>query len=285
MALIVNGEKIEDTVIQEESERLRPEYEQVFAEMAAQERESQLLDWSKENVIEKVLLRQYAEKNAGDVEESEIQAAVTSLKEEYTKRGQDFDKLSEEDKVNIRRDIELQIKIDKVLGGFYEKLPEPAPDEIEKCYRENIEHFKSPEQIRVSHIVKHISWQSDEGTAESMIRQAKEELQGGALFEAMAAKYSDCPDNGGDLGYIAKGQMVEEFEDVVFNLNPGQISDVFRTRFGFHIAKLYDRKASVTQSLGDVNESIVRELKQRKHNEAIEEFLDDLKSKAEIEGK
>ncbi|MHC4755088.1 MAG: peptidylprolyl isomerase [Planctomycetota bacterium] len=284
MALTVNGEKIEDKIIQEESERLRPEYEQVFAEMAAEERESQLLEWSKENVIEKVILRQYAEKNSGDVEESEIQAAISHLSEEYTKRGQDFAKLSEEDKGNIRRDIELQIKIEKVLRGFYEKLPEPGQEEIEKCYRENIEHFKSPEQIRVAHIVKHISWQSDEGTAESMIRQAQEELQGGALFESIAAKHSDCPDKGGDLGYITKGQMVEEFEDVVFNLNPGQISDVFRTRFGFHIAKVYDRKASVTQSLEDVTESIVRELKQRKQNEAIEGFLDDLRSKAEIEG-
>ena len=63
MAIIVNGERIEDSAIQKEVERLRPRYEEVFADMNSAEREKQLLEWSKQNVIEKALIKQEARKN------------------------------------------------------------------------------------------------------------------------------------------------------------------------------------------------------------------------------
>jgi parvulin-like peptidyl-prolyl isomerase len=77
--------------------------------------------------------------------------------------------------------------------------------------------------------------------------------------------------------------MVEEFEDVVFNLGVNQVSDVFRTRFGFHIARLYDRKPAVIPALKEVKEQVVGELKEQMRNKAIDEFVDRLKSKAKIE--
>jgi len=60
MAIIVNGEKIEDSAIQQEVERLRPDYERVFSDQDPKEREAQLADWSRENVIERVLINQEA---------------------------------------------------------------------------------------------------------------------------------------------------------------------------------------------------------------------------------
>ncbi|GAG62614.1 unnamed protein product [marine sediment metagenome] len=70
MTLIVNGEKIEDSIIQQEAERLRPSYEQAFKDMDPKEREAQLLDWSRENVIERVLINQEAKKNDDPIPEA-----------------------------------------------------------------------------------------------------------------------------------------------------------------------------------------------------------------------
>ena len=72
MALVVNGERIDDSEIAREVERLRPRYEQVFADKAPQEREEQLLHWSRENVIERTLLRQEAAKDCQPASEAEI---------------------------------------------------------------------------------------------------------------------------------------------------------------------------------------------------------------------
>ena len=75
MAIIVNGQRIEDQEIREEAERLRPSYEQVFADQQAGAREAQLMDWSKENVIERVLLRQEAKSSGPDIPAAEVEAA------------------------------------------------------------------------------------------------------------------------------------------------------------------------------------------------------------------
>ena len=77
---------------------------------------------------------------------------------------------------------------------------------------------------------------------------------------------------------------MEEFEDVVFNLGPGEESGIFSTRFGFHIAKLYDRKPAVVPSLEELKDRhIVNELKKQIKRKTIEDFVDRLKNKAKIE--
>lgn len=283
MTLLVNGERIEDRQIQQEFERLRPDYEKVFKDQSPEQQKAQLLDWSKENVIEMVLLKQEAEKNGKDIPESEIESALARVKEEYEGRGQLPKEFNAEDEKKLKGGIGLQMKVERVLSDICKDLPEPSQEDISKFYEENKEEFKSAEQIRVAHIVKHISWQRDETSAYELIRKAKGELKNGAIFETLVAKYSDCPDNNGDLGYITKGQMVEEFEDVAFNLGIGEASDVFRTRFGFHIAKLYDRKPAVVYELEEVRGRIVNQLKEQKRREAIDNFVDKLKDKAKIE--
>lgn len=283
MTLLVNGERIEDWQIQQEFERLRPDYEKVFKDQSPKQQKTQLLDWSKENVIEMVLLRQEAQKRGNDIPKSEIDSALAQVKEEYKSQGQSAKELSAEDEKKLKDSIELQMKVEKTLRDICKDLPSPSQEDISEFYEENKEHLKSAEQVRVAHIVKHISWQSDEASAHELMRKAGDELKNGAIFEALVEKYSDCPDNNGDLGYITKGQMVEEFEDVVFNLGVGEVSDVFRTRFGFHIAKLYDRKPAVVYELEEVTERIVNQLKEQRRREAIDNFVDKLKDKAKIE--
>lgn len=283
MALAINGQKIEDLEIQQEVQRLRPDYERVFAELPTEDREKQLLEWSKENVIERVLINQQAQKIGKPIPDTELEAALAKVKEQYLSKGAETAALSIEEQTKIKKDIEMHIKIERLLAEVCKDVTGPSKDDILNFYNENKEQLKSPEQIKVSHIVKHMNFQTDQAAANDTIAKALNELKQGALFEVVAAKYSDCPDNGGDLGFITKGQMVEEFEDVVFNMDVGEISDIFRTRFGFHIAKVYDRKPAVVPPLEEVKDRIVEKLKEQRRREAIEHFVDGLKSQATIE--
>jgi len=242
MAILVNGQRVEDREIQEEVARLRPSYEQAFAGLEAGAREAQLLDWSKENVIERVLLRQEAKNSGPAVSAADVDAAFAQLKERYPKIEDLYKELNADGEEQAKAIIELQIKVEHKIAEIYAKTPKLTDAEIADYYEQNKERFASGEQIRVAHIVKYINWQTDEAAAHEAVSQAYAEIASGAAFEIVAPKYTDCADRGGDLGYVVRGQLVEEFEDVVFNLNPGQVSDVFRTRFGFHIAKLYDRR-------------------------------------------
>jgi len=283
MTLIVNGEKIEETEIQQEADRLRPRYEEVFADKDSEEREAQLLEWSRENVIERVLLRQEAKDKGSAIPAEEIEAALAKLKEQYEKPEALYEALGLDSDEKIKEMIELQMKTERKINEVYESAPEPSDEEAHEHYEENKEQFKSDEQVRVAHIVKYVNWQTDEQTAVQLITQAHDEIKGGAAFETVVDKYTDCGDSGGDLGFVMRGQMVEEFEDVVFNLNPGQVSDVFRTRFGFHVAKVYDRRPAAIPEFKEVKKQIAEELKEQKKEEVLGAYLDQLRSTATIE--
>jgi len=77
--------------------------------------------------------------------------------------------------------------------------------------------------------------------------------------------------------------MVQEFEDVVFSLNVGQVSDVFETPYGYHIVKLYERRAARTAPFEQVRHRIAQDLLERRRQEALDAFVDSLKAKAVIE--
>ncbi len=241
MAIVVNGERIEETVIQAEAERLRPDHERVFADFESEKREAQLLDWSRENVIERVLLIQQAKKQNEPVSQKKLESALAEMKEQPA-GDKFFDDFSDEEKGKIKGALKIQIRVENLLRDVCKDIAAPSQQEIEDFYNKNKERFQTAEQIRVAHIVKHIDSATDEKTAQAIMSQVHQQLEAGEIFERLVTKYSDCPENGGDLGYITKGQMVEEFEDVVFNLGVGQVSKVFRTRFGFHVARVYDIK-------------------------------------------
>ena len=283
MAIIVNGEKIDDSAIKQETERLRPDYERVFSDQDPKERETQLFDWSKENVIERVLINQEAKKNGGNIPETEIESALAKIKEQYTDPEQLYKALGVKDDAGIKEQIETQMRVEQTLSEVCKDLPDPPQADIKEYYEKNAEQFKTTESARVAHIVKYVNWQTDEETAYNAIKEAHDELKNGAAFEAVVDKHTDCSDSGGDLGYVTRGQMVEEFEDVIFNLGTGDFSDVFRTRFGFHIAKVYDRKPAVVAELKEVKDQIVTMLQEQTRSKAIDKFIDSLKEKAKIE--
>jgi parvulin-like peptidyl-prolyl isomerase len=283
MAITVNGERIEDQEIQQEVDRLRPSYEQAFADMEVEKREAQLLDWSKENVIERVLLRQEAKANGAEVPADEVEAAFAKIKEQYDKPEELHQEFNVDSDEKVKEMIELQMKVERKINEIHAGAAEPSKEEIRQYYEENKERFKSDEQIRVAHIVKYVNWQTDEATALEGITRAQEEIKNGAAFEAVVDKYTDCADSGGDLGYVMRGQMVEEFEDVVFNLNEDQVSDVFRTRFGFHLAKVYDRKPPTIAELEDVEKEAADQVREQKKEQALGDYLDQLRAKAAVE--
>ncbi|MCP4258583.1 MAG: hypothetical protein GY774_13950 [Planctomycetes bacterium] len=283
MTIIVNGEKIDESAIKQEAERLRPDYERVFTDQDPKDRETQLFDWSKENVIERILINQEAQKNGGEIPEEEIESALAKIKEQYTDLEQLYKALGVKDDAGIKEQIEMQMRVEKTLSEVCKDLPDPPQADIQEYYEKNAEQFKTGESARVAHIVKYVNWQTDEETAFKAITEAHDELKNGAPFEAVVDKHTDCSDNGGDLGDVTRGQMVEEFEDVVFNLGAGDVSDVFRSRFGFHIAKVYDRKSAAVAELKEVKDQIISTLQEQMRSKAIDEFIDTLKEKAKIE--
>ncbi|HYM21751.1 MAG TPA: peptidyl-prolyl cis-trans isomerase [Vicinamibacterales bacterium] len=137
-----------------------------------------------------------------------------------------------------------------------------SPADIERTYNSNLEQYTTPEQVRASHILLKTEGKDDaavKAKAEDIAKQAK----AGADFAELAKKYSEDTDsakNGGDLDYFGRGRMVPEFEQAVFAMQPGQISDPVKSQFGYHIIKLIDKKAATTRTLAEVKAQITDQL-------------------------
>lgn len=283
MALLVNGEQIEDSAILKEAERLRPDYEKTFAQMNPEKREAQLLDWSKENIIERILLQQEVRSIEPETPHEHLEPILTNLKKNCKSTRELYEDFEVDGDEKLKHAVDLIIRTEKMFEKLLKNMPRPSNAAIRQYYEKNKDQFSTGEQIRAAHIVKYVDWQNDEEQAYQAIQQAHIELKNGATFEETADKYSDCKDQNGDLGNISRGQMAEEFDDIVFNLDAGQVSEIFRTRFGFHIAKVYSRYQATIHGLDHVKEQIEKKLYEQMRVNAIHEFIDQLKNKAQIE--
>lgn len=287
MPLSVNGEVIDRSLIEQEAHALGRR----FQEMPAEQRDAQGLDarqfqrtlweWSQENLIERALLRQEALKDSSPVPAGQVE---TAIEEFHKQRGEKEEPLSPEDEARLREEVETRLRVERLIEQLTAKVSPPKPKDIADFYRKNREQFKTPERVHAAHIVKHVNETTDEATARAAIEKAEAELRDGANFEELADRDSDCPGNRGDLGQFPRGQMVEAFESVVFEMERGQVSPIFRTEFGFHIAKLYQKTPAGYRPLGEVQEEIKAELLRLKRTRAVEAFLDRARAKADVQG-
>jgi peptidyl-prolyl cis-trans isomerase D len=136
-------------------------------------------------------------------------------------------------------------------------------DELKMVYQQNIKDYEVPNRVHAQHILLLTTGSKTDAEvaeikkkAEDILAQAKKK---GANFDELAKKYSEDPGSktkGGDLGWVVQGQMVPEFEKATFSLNKGEISDLIKTQYGFHIIKVLDKESAHTKPFDEVKDTI-----------------------------
>src|SRR5713226_371827 len=156
-----------------------------------------------------------------------------------------------------------------------------SDDELRLQYQQNIQQYQLPNRVHVQHILLMTVGKTDAEVeeirkkAEDVLKQAKK----GAKFEDLSKKYSEDPgskEKGGDLGWITQGQTVPEFEKTAFSLNPGQISDLVKTQYGFHIIKVLDKETAHTRPFEEVKDTIKTPLLLSKADKQASDLADQL---------
>ncbi len=141
----------------------------------------------------------------------------------------------------------------------------PSDQQVSEYYEDNQEMFKQEKEVWARHILfkmsKDTSGEEEEKIKEkalSVLKKARE----GEDFATLAKEHSEGPtrEKGGDLGFFPKGRMVKPFEDAVFNIKKGEISDLVKTPFGYHIILVEDIKESHTRSLDEARKQITETL-------------------------
>ena len=171
---------------------------------------------------------------------------------------------------------------EELLDEVAAKVPRPKPREVADHYKQFKDLFYAPEMIHAAHIVKNIDESATEEQALAAITQIELELKEGADFGELADRASDCPGRGGDLDFFARGEMVDEFESAVLAVRPGELTGIFRSIFGFHIAKLIEHRPAGLRALNEVRSQIEEQLWRQKQQTAVTRFVDKLRARAVI---
>jgi hypothetical protein len=279
MPWLVNGVPVDDEAVREETRLMRPRYEESVTGMDPVEAEVQLREWARENVIERMLLHEEA---LADPEPVPAEMVEERLEAVRTEAGGQVGCGLQTGDGELRTKIELDFRLQRLLERVQAEAKPPSEKEIAAHYKKHKDEFRTPELCWAKHVVKNVGEGADEDAARAAIEEAYVELKAGAPFEQVADKHSDCAGSGGELGWFPRGEMVEEFEEIVFKLPVGGMSEIFRSTFGFHVAKVYGRKPAGIRPLADVREQIVEALMGEKRQQALENYLDALRAKAEI---
>ncbi len=155
-------------------------------------------------------------------------------------------------------DVEyLSIDIEDIVQDI-----EYSKSDVEQYYKENIDRFRSNEERKSSHILISFDDEVIDDAALEQINNIQERVKAGESFEALAQEFSDdggSAANGGDLGWAEPGLFVPEFDQVLFALEIGDISDPVKTQFGYHIIRLDDLKEGRKKEFAEIEEELTNE--------------------------
>ena len=142
----------------------------------------------------------------------------------------------------------------------------PGEDELQAYYDTNLSQYRTPGQVRASHILLRIG-ENDEAEVAARAASLAARARGGEDFAALAREFSEdegTAASGGDLGTFGRGRMVPEFESAAFSMAPGEVSDPVQSAFGYHVILVTEAEEEVTEPFEDVRESIANILKQER---------------------
>jgi parvulin-like peptidyl-prolyl isomerase len=255
---------------------MRPHLFRAMPDADPRQVETRLREWAVENAIEKALLRQAAVADPDPVPIEQIEDALRRIADSAAAP-------ADEPADAQRAEIELRLRIDRLVTRHAGRIGAPKLKEVSEYYRKHREEFVVPERAHIGHIVKNFGEGIEETAALEAIQSIDAELRGGAEFAAVAARSSDQPENGGDLGWIQRGRSAPELDRVIFSLQPGHTSGTFRSAGAFHIVAMFAREPERPASFDEVRDSISRTLVAEKRQRAMERLVDRLRARAVIE--
>ena len=223
--------------------------------------------------------------------QKEIDDQVAALRGQFAS-DQEFDGALAQrgfDRARLQRDVAESLTVNRWIADSVVPTIQVSEAEGRQFFAENQERMIRPEGVRARHIL--VSVAAGDGPEQKAAKRKKAEelrtrLAGGADFGAVAKESSDDPGsapNGGELGWLHRGQTVPAFEAAAFNLEIGKLSEVVESRFGYHLIEVEEKRAEAKLGFDEVRPQIENMIRQQKIEQAVRARLDELGAKAKIE--
>jgi parvulin-like peptidyl-prolyl isomerase len=283
MPLIINGQRIEDAIVEGEFSGIKA-YHESLGNVSCCERDPEFRATARDNIAARVLLAQEAARSMPPTADAEVDAAIEKLLEEYGGKDWFFMRTgtTEEQLPMVRRDVDVDLRVKHMLDQLADEGAAPTDDELRAHYQQHLKSFMTDEQVRASHILKNPHGEKRNEAFEEL-RALRKRLQAGEDFEAAAKQHSEKAEDSIDLGFFKKGELAPEFESVAFSIEVGEISPIFVSQFGMHLITVTERKPSVPKPFDEIREDVRRHWWEQKRNARTLELVQRLKATAKVE--
>ena len=251
-----------------------------FDEKVRQAREEYL-----KKVIEDRLILSEAKRKQVIVKDPEVDDMMSDVRNKFPSRElfkQSIEEqgLTEKKLWNRFRD---QIMMQKLVSYEVRSKVSVSPGEVTEYYKAHPDEFKQGDRVKLQQILIRLGARTDE-EAKAFAQKIVAELRAGKPFEETAKTYSEGSEakDGGEMGWIEKGQLMGQIDEKVFALKAGEITEPIQSTLGYHIFKLTERQALGTRTLDEVRDQIQEILFKQKTRERLESWLANLKKNAYI---
>lgn len=283
MPLVINGQTFDDAVIEQEFSAIKAHYESLGS-ISCCERDDEFRGYARDNITFRALLTQEAQRTIPEPEVQEVARAFDKLKEEHGGGDQFYASmgLSPEQDGLIQRDLSVNLQVESLRDSACQSIPAPTEAECRAYYESHIQQFSDKDEVRASHIFKSVRETEKREAIFKALCEVRQRLVDGADFTELAQVHSDKPAEEIDLGFFKRGELMDEFEIVTFSMKEGEVSPVFATQHGFHLAKVTERKTGKPKAFGSVRADIEAELAAQRQEAKLQELVDELKKTAKI---
>lgn len=276
VAATINGEVIYQAELTREIAAIARQYGIDLTSEQGREQRGEIARIVLDQLIDQRLILQEARRRDTLAGDAQVDQAVEEIKANFPSEAEFADALQQ--RGLTLNDLRERLRTTLTVQNLQAKVSTAAvtEEEIRKAFQDNRAEYDRPAQVRVRHILV-------ESEAEARLALAR--LGRGEKFEALAAQLSKDPgskDQGGDLGFVAQGQLVPEFEQAAFALQIGQVSAPVKTQFGYHIIQVLERQAAQPAALDQVREQIRRQLLAQKQEADFTAWLKQVRQQAKI---
>lgn len=289
VAAVVNDEVITQSEV---DMMIRPFFEQMKNTYHGQELADKLNEMRRSllnQLIEDRLVYQESVKMKIEIQDSDVDEKIQEFKKRF-KTEDEFSKIMIAQGMTmtkLREKYRQQIAIRRLQMAQVRSKVLVSPKEIEDFYQTHAEEFNMPEKIKLRSITIRKApdkqGKPDED-AKSKAEQILADVKKGADFAKIAEAHSEDHNatSGGDLGFVGRGEMAKNIDEIVFALNPNDISPLIESDIGYHIFKVEERQAGKKSSLEEARQFIHEVIFREKSKKRFEEWMKELKSKAYI---
>jgi parvulin-like peptidyl-prolyl isomerase len=241
-------------------------------------------------MVEDKLVLQAAKAKKIPVGEEEVNRKVGDIKKRFRGEG-DFQRFLDSQGITLtklRQKYQDMLLMQKIQGAEVRSRVVVSPLEAKRYYDEHPDQFTMPEAFQVLSITLRKSGDKDAGKTDSIrkkLEDLKKKIDSGALsFQNAAKQYSEDThaEEGGDMGFISKGEFIPQLEEAIFKLKQEEVTDVLESEIGFHIFKLTEYRQKLTKTFEESKQQIENLVYSEKARQRFQEWVSELRKKAYI---